>query len=722
MAGKKKRKRQTEPKKKDSKQNTNTDRASFEDKKPKLDDKQNKWSNEPLKQLISGTKVKSENNVSEGSSAQTLEAEECKYIPPFTRKTKIILRRDRGSVSPGVGTGQINRPWKGRERNAVKNQPSPRNKNTNEEVSCTNDSPKQGKEEKELEEEVEIDVVGMNGVVMLDQAKKDFPLAITSWAVPADVEGNNSLIVSGPLSSCSSSTMQGDISAIVMQVIDDLCETVIRYGNQCNDKALEEQLTNAGSQTLLAEDNEAVALTTTAVEGQEHCGHAMTTTVIAEEETAATIHMHKDKICAAPVKRVASKHATEECHEGVEESRVPTLQSFCLRLENELRMRQYGEYDHKKCNYHGVVSSKSINEDELKHLGVNDLIVSRPVVQKEILFGQESSSGNVGIQAVNTSVPLMDTQFISAQSLKDFIQLDGEAEQRHESDDGQSSKTDDISTENRDLAVTEQKVNMEKQKVVDKLSFGNHSDVCGAYDQGQPITEQGLDQMVPNDYENSTVISNEIPEATESTRMSTMKEITVVFDKNIKHVTVVQTGPTNTGNGSNLELSQSLCTAQESELAKEENITEDQTVTGTKPTGVIEHEELILETEGEESHDMIQSKSIENPTRKLEGRFSFFGSDTDFLEFDSIMDCTDSQLVHVDDCFDEEQLPLRPLKHDPSNVYSEVGGDRVEGDVEVPSDRGMIKGLISELSTLKYDIDVPYTGLNTNSSQLAMDQ
>ena len=37
-----------------------------------------------------------------------------------------------------------------------------------------------------------------------------------------------------------------------------------------------------------------------------------------------------------------------------------------------------------------------------------------------------------------------------------------------------------------------------------------------------------------------------------------------------------------------------------------------------------------------------------------------------------------------------------------SNVYSDVGGDRAEGDVELPSDRGMIKGLISELSTLKY--------------------
>lgn len=45
-----------------------------------------------------------------------------------------------------------------------------------------------------------------------------------------------------------------------------------------------------------------------------------------------------------------------------------------------------------------------------------------------------------------------------------------------------------------------------------------------------------------------------------------------------------------------------------------------------------------------------------------------------------------------------------------SNVYSDVGGDRAEGDVELPSDRGMIKGLISELSTLKY---APYIHANT---------
>lgn len=37
-----------------------------------------------------------------------------------------------------------------------------------------------------------------------------------------------------------------------------------------------------------------------------------------------------------------------------------------------------------------------------------------------------------------------------------------------------------------------------------------------------------------------------------------------------------------------------------------------------------------------------------------------------------------------------------------SNVYSDVGGDRVEGDVEFLFDRGMIKGLISELLILKY--------------------
>lgn len=45
-----------------------------------------------------------------------------------------------------------------------------------------------------------------------------------------------------------------------------------------------------------------------------------------------------------------------------------------------------------------------------------------------------------------------------------------------------------------------------------------------------------------------------------------------------------------------------------------------------------------------------------------------------------------------------------------SNVYSDVRGNRAEGDVELPSDRGMIKGLISELSTLKY---APYIHANT---------
>lgn len=144
-----------------------------------------------------------------------------------------------------------------------------------------------------------------------------------------------------------------------------------------------------------------------------------------------------------------------------------------------------------------------------------------------------------------------------------------------------------------------------------------------------------------------------------------MKKITVVVDKNIEHVTVVQKEPTKLGNGFNLESSQSHCTAQASELAMEENLIEDLTVTSAQSTAEVEHEELILETEREESCDMVQSKSIESPTRKLEGGFSFSGSDANLLEFGSVMECTDSQLVHVDEYFDEEQPPLRPLKHDP---------------------------------------------------------
>ena len=345
---------------------------------------------------------------------------------------------------------------------------------------------------------MQVNVEGMERVVMLGHEKKELPLASTSWTVAADVKGKNSLTSNGTLLSCPSSTIQEDVSAIVMQVIDNLLETVIRHGNQCNDEALEEQMVKAGSQTLLADVNEAVAAATTVMEGQEHCCSAIKTTMIGEGETPATICMHKDKVGAVPVKPVASKHAIEECHENVVDGGVPALQNFRPMLENELRMEQWEESDRKKCHYYGVVSSESVYAhevaDKLKYQGVNGSTVSRPEVQKEVLFGQESSSGSEGFQAVNTLVPSMDTQLISAQSLKDCVQFNLGV--------GQSP------TSNANInSAREKKVNVEKQMVVDKVSCENCSDVCGANDSLQPINEQGLDQMVPNYYKNSTVIS-----------------------------------------------------------------------------------------------------------------------------------------------------------------------------------------------------------------------
>lgn len=145
MAGKKKRKRQIEPRKKDSKQKKKTDCASFEDKKPKFDDELNKQFNEDLQQWISGRKDEGESNsVSEdpSSSPRKMEAEECKYIPPFTRKSKIILKTDGSSIFPGVGSGRTKQPWKDRERNFIDTQRSPRSQKTRVEESLTNDSPK----------------------------------------------------------------------------------------------------------------------------------------------------------------------------------------------------------------------------------------------------------------------------------------------------------------------------------------------------------------------------------------------------------------------------------------------------------------------------------------------------------------------------------------------------------------------------------------------------
>lgn len=140
------------------------------------------------------------------------------------------------------------------------------------------------------------------------------------------------------------------------------------------------------------------------------------------------------------------------------------------------------------------------------------------------------------------------------------------------------------------------------------------------------------------------------------------------LDTNIDQVSVVQTVPTKITNGSNLESSQPLCTTQVSDVSfqqepgKCQQVTVDQTVTVTKSIVQNECKQVILETEEAESPEKLDSKITENQMSKLEGGCSLYSSDDDILEFDCLMDCTDSQLVHVDELLDDKPA-LPSLKH-----------------------------------------------------------
>ena len=117
MAGKKSRKRQTGrgSTKKVSKQIDNDGSVSVEEKKPKLDDgleEQAEQCDKRVQQpnLETRTFVDTKNNL-----AEDLQSEENKYVPPFTRKSKRTLQRDRlSSVSPDVRSARPKRPWKGK--------------------------------------------------------------------------------------------------------------------------------------------------------------------------------------------------------------------------------------------------------------------------------------------------------------------------------------------------------------------------------------------------------------------------------------------------------------------------------------------------------------------------------------------------------------------------------------------------------------------------------
>ena len=78
--------------------------------------------------------------------------------------------------------------------------------------------------------------VGMEEVVIWSQENNNLPAVSTSQTTAAD-EVELTVTTDGVLSSSPLVTIQEDISAIVMHVIDDVLDTICKHVNQCNEES-----------------------------------------------------------------------------------------------------------------------------------------------------------------------------------------------------------------------------------------------------------------------------------------------------------------------------------------------------------------------------------------------------------------------------------------------------------------------------------------------------
>lgn len=135
-------------------------------------------------------------------------------------------------------------------------------------------------------------------------------------------------------------------------------------------------------------------------------------------------------------------------------------------------------------------------------------------------------------------------------------------------------------------------------------------------------------------------------------------------------ISVVQTGDMD---GTCQESLRPLFTTQASEMCmdQEEPCTYeekpmDQTVTCTKST--LQNESICKQKIPvgieSKSHKAMDGEVCEHQSSKLEAGCTSFCSDGDILEFDCLMDCTDSQLVHVDDRSSDDKPPSESRKHE----------------------------------------------------------
>ena len=128
------------------------------------------------------------------------------------------------------------------------------------------------------------------------------------------------------------------------------------------------------------------------------------------------------------------------------------------------------------------------------------------------------------------------------------------------------------------------------------------------------------------------------------------------LDKKMDH-SVVVVDVNGSCKGSSQPLAQGLDISMDQEPITYGEKTTDQTVTCTKSTLQNESvcKQMIPGTI--ELHKTVEGKTTENQSSNLEAGCSTFGFDGDIMEFDCLMDCTDSQLVHVDEFSDETPLP-----------------------------------------------------------------
>ena len=142
------------------------------------------------------------------------------------------------------------------------------------------------------------------------------------------------------------------------------------------------------------------------------------------------------------------------------------------------------------------------------------------------------------------------------------------------------------------------------------------------------------------------------------------------LDEQVDKIPIVETGPTKKMNEFCQESPQLLkpSTVQASDVyVDQEPIAHEQ----IKMDTTITHVEFPLQSESfckpkmetVELDQTMEDEITENQSSKVDAVCSLFGFDGDIMEFDSLMDCTDSQLVKVQDSSEENLLP-DSHKHD----------------------------------------------------------